>query len=150
MRKLGFLFTGYVGQGGLLLFVTLVFTGVFHPEEVDAQNIRKELADRVAPMELLTGESNAGSDFSAVDANQPGANAPSTSQPEQVEKPPWHPNPVVIGSLMKLAEFFQISQNVLDSGPRILTTSEGTPRLDSQGRQLVVPAKRILNVLLVS
>ncbi|PYJ19047.1 MAG: hypothetical protein DME94_01000, partial [Verrucomicrobia bacterium] len=73
---------------------------------VDAQNIRKEFADRLAPMELLTGESNAESDFSAVGANEPGANAPSTSQPEQAEKPPWHPNPLVIGSLMKLAAFF--------------------------------------------
>ena len=69
---------------------------------------------------------------------------------EQVEKTPWQPNPVVIGSLMKLAAFFQISQNILDSGPRILTTSDGTPRLDLQGRQMVVPGKSVLNVLWVA
>src|SRR5439155_6602648 len=135
LSKLGFLSTVTLAQAILLLFVTLVFTAIFHPEEVDAQNIRKEFADRLAPLELLTGESSTESDFSAVDSGEPAANAPSTSRPEQAEKPPWHPNPLVIGSLMKLAEFFQISQNVLDSGPRILTTSDGTPRLDSQGRQ---------------
>jgi len=150
LSKLGFLSTVTLAQAVLLLFVTLVFTAVFHPEEVDAQNIRKEFADRLAPLELLTGESNAESDFSAVDANQPGANVPSTSQPEQAEKPPWHPNPLVLGSLMKLAKFFQISQNVLDSGPRILSRSDGTPLLDSQGRAMTVPGRSIFNVLMVT
>ena len=150
LSKLGFLSTVTLAQAILLLFVTLVFTAVFHPEEVDAQNIRKEFADRLAPMELLTGESSTESDFSAVDSGEPAANAPSTSRPEQPEKPPWHPNPLVIGSLMKLAQFFQISQNVLDSGPRVLTTSEGTPRLDPQGRQMIIPGNSILNVLLVA
>src|SRR5947209_1498627 len=150
LSKLGFLSSVTLAQAVLLLFVTLVFTAVFHPEEVDAQNIRKEFADRLAPLELLTGESSTESDFSAVDSGEPAANTPSTSRPEQVEKTPWQPNPVVIGSLMKLAAFFQISQNILHSGPRILTTSDGTPRLDLQGRQMVVPGKSVLNVLLVA
>src|SRR5438552_940065 len=150
LSKLGFLSTVTLAQAILLLFVTLVFTAIFHPEEVDAQNIRKEFADRLAPLELLTGESSTESDFSAVDSGEPAANTPSTSRLEQVEKTPWQPNPVGIGSLMKLAAFFQISQNILDSGPRILTTSDGTPRLDLQGRQMVVPGKSVLNVLLVA
>src|SRR5205823_796689 len=92
LSKLGFLSTVTLVQAVLLLFVTLVFTAVFHPEEVDAQNIRKEFADRLAPMELLTGESSTDSDFSAVDSNAPAANAPSTSRPEQgAEKAPWQP-----------------------------------------------------------
>ena len=149
LSKLGFLSTVTLAQAILLLFVTLVFTAIFHPEEVDAQNIRKEFADRLAPMELLTGESSTESDFSAVDSGEPAANAPSTSRP-QPEKTPWHPNSLVISSLLKLAEFFQISQNVLDSGPRIVTDSNGTPRLDPQGRQMIIPGNSILNVLLVA
>src|SRR5439155_21675202 len=134
LSKLGFLSAVSLAQAVLLLFVTLVFTNIFHPEEVDVQNIGKEFAARLAPIELLTGESGAESDFSAVDADEPAANAASTSQPEQgAEKTPWHPNPLVLGSLMKLAEFFQISQNVLDSGPRILRQPDETPRLDPQG-----------------
>ncbi|PYJ21209.1 MAG: hypothetical protein DME92_07315 [Verrucomicrobia bacterium] len=39
---------------------------------------------------------------------------------------------------------------MLDSGPRILTRSDGTPLLDSQGRQMIVPGKSILNVLLMT
>src|SRR6266513_2481940 len=150
LSKLGFLSAVSLAQAILLLFVTLFFANVFHPEEVDVQNIGKEFSDRLAPMELLTGESGTGSDVSAVDSGEPAANAPSTSRPEQPEKPQWHPNPLVIGSLMKLAEFFQISQNVLDSGPRVLTTSEGTPRLDPHGRQMVLPGNSVLNVLLVT
>jgi ABC-2 type transporter len=56
----------------------------------------------------------------------------------------------VLGSLMRLAAFFQISQNVLDSGPRMLSRSDGTPLLDSQGHQMALPGKSILNVLLVA
>src|SRR5437870_10684770 len=150
LSKLGFLSVVSVAQAVLLLFVTLFVTNIFHPEELDVQNIGQEFAARLAPLELLTGESSTESDFSAVDSGEPAANTPSTSRPEQVEKTPWQPNPVVIGSLMKLAAFFQISQNILDSGPRILTTSDGTPRLDLQGRQMVVPGKSVLNVLLVA
>src|SRR5262249_58181296 len=96
LSKLGFLSTVSLAQAILLLFVTLVFTVFFHPEEVDAQNIRKEFADRLAPMELLTGGSSTGSDFSAVDSAEPAANVPSASQPEQAEKKPRHPNPPVL------------------------------------------------------
>jgi ABC transport system ATP-binding/permease protein len=151
LSKLGFLSAVSLVQAALLLFVTLSFTNIFHPEEVDAQNIGKEFAARLAPIEASTGESGADSDFSVVDADEPAANAASTSRPEQgAEKTPWHPNPVVLGSLMKLAGFFHVSQNVLDSGMRILTRSDGTPLLDSQGRQMFVPGKSILNVLLVT
>ena len=51
---------------------------------------------------------------------------------------------------MKLAEFFQISQNVLDSGPRILRQPDETPRLDPQGSAMTVPGRRIFNVLIVT
>lgn len=151
LSKLGFLSTVSLAQAVLLLFVMLFFTNIFHPEEVDVQNIGKEFAGRLAPIELSTGTSGAEGDFNAVDANEPGANAASTSPPEQsAEKTPWQPNPLVLGSLMKLAHFFQISQNVLDSGSRILSRSDGTPLLDSRGQQMAVPGKSILNVLLVA
>src|SRR5947208_16078950 len=112
LSKLGFLSAVSLAQAVLLLFITLFFANVFHPEEVDVQNIGKEFAARLAPIELLTGESSTESDFSAVDSGEPAANTPSTSRPEQVEKTPWQPNPVVTGSLMKLAAFFQISRNI--------------------------------------
>jgi ABC-type multidrug transport system ATPase subunit len=151
LSKLGFLSAVSLAQAILLLFVTLFVTNIFHPEELDVQNIGKEFAARLAPIELSTGASGAEGDFDAVDADEPAANAASTSRPEQsIEKTPWQPNPLVLGSLMKLAGFFQISQNVLDSGPRILSRSDGTPLLDSQGRQIIVPGKSILNVLLVT
>jgi ABC-type multidrug transport system ATPase subunit len=151
LSKLGFLSAVSLAQAILLLFVTLFVTNIFHPEELDVQNIGKEFAARLAPIELSTGASGAEGDFDAVDADEPAANAASTSRPEQsIEKTPWQPNPLVLGSLMKLAGFFQISQNVLDSGPRILSSSDGTPLLDSQGRQIIVPGKSILNVLLVT
>jgi ABC-type multidrug transport system ATPase subunit len=151
LSKLGFLSAVSLAQAILLLFVMLFFTNIFHPEELDVQNIGKEFAARLAPIELSTGESGAESDFSAVDADEPAANAASTSRPEQgAEKTPWQPNPLVLGSLMKLAKFFHISQNVLDSGPRILSRSDGAPLLDSQGRAMTVPGRSIFNVLVVT
>src|SRR5438093_2389664 len=151
LSKLGFLSAVSLAQAVLLLFVILFVTNIFHPEEVDVQNIGKEFAARLAPIELSTGEDVAESDFSAVGADEPAANAASTSRSEQgAEKTPWHPNPLVLGSLMKLAKFFHISQNVLDSGPRILSRSDGTPLLDSQGRAMTVPGRSIFNVLMVT
>ena len=151
MSKLGFLSAVSLAQAVLLLFVIFFITNIFHPEEVDVQNIAKEFAARITPMELSTGESGAESDFTAVDANEPAANAVSTSQREQdAEQRPWQPNPLVLGSLIKLAGFFQISQNVLDSGTRILTRSDGTPLLDSQGHKMIVHGKSVVNVLLVT
>ena len=151
LSKLGFLSTVSLAQAVLLLFVTLVVANIFHPEEVDVQNIGKEFGARLAPIELLTGAAGGEGDFSAVDEDEPAANASPTSRPERAaEKKPWHPNPLVLGSLMKLAEFFQVTQNVLDSGPRILKRSDETDLLDSQGRAMTVPGRSIFNVFMVT
>src|SRR5205814_10536071 len=41
-------------------------------------------------------------------------------------------------------------QTVLHSAARVIARSDGTPLLDSQGRQMIVPGKSILNVLLIT
>jgi hypothetical protein len=151
LSKLGFLSAVSLVQAVLLLFVTLFFSNIFHPEEVDVQNIGKEFATRLAPIELSTGASGGEGDFNAVDADEPAATAASTSPPEQsAEKMQWHPNPLVLGSLMRLANFFQISENILDSGPHVLKQSNEMPRVDNQGHPMIDPGQSILNVLLIA
>lgn len=152
LSKLGFLSLISLGQAILLLLVTLIFTQIFHPEKIDAQNIGKEFAIRLAPVELAAeGPTASQGDFKAIDAETTDS-APAAVNPAEpsAEKAPWKPNPIIVGSLIRLAEFFQVSQNILDSGPRALTRSDGTPLQDSQGRQIVIPGKPVISVLLLS
>ena len=152
LSKIGFLSVISLGQAVLLFFVTLLFTQVFHPEETDRSNTVKEFAVRLTPMEMRAdAPGNRQGDFNAVDADRPGANSgtnsPGSQNAENIDR---KPNPIVLGSLVKLAGFFQISQNILDSGPRLLTRADGTPLENSQGHNITIPGVGIFNVLVAT
>jgi len=152
LSKIGFLSLISLVQAALLLVVTLIFTQIFHPEQTDSQNIAKEFAARLAPIELANqGSTAAQGDFRPVDAEtEPASSATPTSDSAAAEKQIWKPSPIVLGSLLRVGSFFQISQNILDSGARTLIRSDGTPLLDSRGREIVVPGKSIISVLMAT
>src|SRR5438128_629859 len=137
LSKIGFLSLISLVQAALLLVVTLIFTQIFHPEQTDSQNIAKEFSARLAPIELANqGSTAAQGDFRPVDADtEPASSAAPTSDSSAAEKQIWKPSPIVLGSLLRVGSFFQISQNILDSGARTLIRSDGTPLLDSRGRE---------------
>ncbi len=148
LSKLGFLSLVSVIQAALLLIVTLTFTEIFHPEETDAQNITKEFAARLMPVEVA-GQPQMGEEtFDVIDdenrSSSAGPTPPKTTAPANRE---WRPNPMMVATLVRLGHFFQISQNLLDSGPRTLNRSDGTPLLDSHGQQIILPGESIVNVL---
>lgn len=150
LSKLGFLSLVSVIQAALLLTVTLTFTEIFHPEETDAQNITKEFAARLAPVEVA-GQAQVGEQtFDVVDAESGSSSTASTTSKTTAPAKQWKPNPITLATLVRLGHFFQISQNLLDSGPRTLNRSDGTPLLDSHGQQIILPGESIINVLLAT
>ena len=149
LSKLGFLSLVSLAQAALLLIVTLTFTQMFHPEKTDVQNFTKELAARLTPIEV-TAQGQAGEEnFSVLDAESQSSPTPAP-EPSVSKKREWKPNPVAIASLVRLGQFFQISQNLLDSGPRTLTRSDGTPLVDRNGREIIIPGESILSVLIAT
>jgi ABC-type multidrug transport system ATPase subunit len=149
LSKLGFLSVISLTQAVLLLFVTLVFTHVFHPEQTDAPNIAKEFAARMMPVQAAAANAAAQDDFSAIDSDSSQRQVDSSATPAS-ERKEIRPNPLLLGGLICLSEFFQVSQNILDSGPRTLTRADGTPLLDNQGHEMTVAGKGILDVLAVT
>ena len=151
LSKLGFLSLISVLQATLLLMVTFTVAQAFHPEKTDAQNIGKEFAVRMTPPRPPeTAASQADDDFGVVDADHPAPSATPTGKTSRPEEKETSPNRLVLATVMGLSNFFQVSQNVLDSGPRTLLRSDGTPLQDSSGREIVVPGNGILQVLIVT
>ena len=153
LSKLGFLSLVSLAQAAVLLFVTLFCSQVlFHPEKTDFQNIEKEFAERLLPPVTSTSEPSAStSDFDAVDAESPGTSPARNVEPsEKEQKGPSPARLFFLKPLLFVSRFFQISQNIIDSGPRVLTRSDGMPLKDSTGHDIVMPGTGILNVLTVT
>jgi ABC-type multidrug transport system ATPase subunit len=149
LSKLGFLSLISVLQATLLLLVTFSVAQIFHPEKTDAQNIAKEFGARLTPPAAAAAAASAqDEDFGVVDAEHPEAPQASPARPASTKES--GPNRLVVAAVMGLSNFFQVSQNILDSGPRTLLRSDGTPLLDSRGREMTVPGTGVLQVFLVT
>lgn len=151
LSKLGFLSLISLAQAAVLLMVTLFCSQViFHPEQTDSQNLEKEFAARLVPFET-TANPAAQEDFAAVDADLPNATAKSSSAPaKSAQVGPSKAGLYLLKPLLLLSRFFQISQNIIDSGPRSLTRPDGTPRKDPKGQEMIVPGTSILKILTVT
>ncbi len=152
LSKLGFLSLISLAQAAVLLLVTLFCSQViFHPEKTDSQNLEKEFAARLVPLETAAANPSAQEDFDAVDADLPNASPNSNGTPaESAEKGPSEAGLYLLKPLLLVSRFFQVSQNIIDSGPRVLTRSDGMPLRDAKGQEIVVPGTGILKVLMVT
>ena len=152
LSKLGFLSLISLAQAAVLLMVTLFCSQViFHPEKTDSQNLEKEFAVRLVPPEPAAANPSGQEDFDAVDADVPTANRNSSSPPAEVpQKAPSNTGSYLLKPLLLVSRFFQVSQNIIDSGPRVLTRSDGMPLTDAKGQEIIVPGTGILKVLMVT
>jgi ABC-type multidrug transport system ATPase subunit len=151
LSKLGFLSLISLAQAAVLLMVTLFCSQViFHPEKTDSQNLEKEFALRLVP-ESATAEPSAQDEFTAMDTELPDASSTSTNAPaESAKKSPSKAGLYFLKPLLMVSRFFQVSQNIIDSGPRVLTRADGMSLRDAKGREIIMPGTSILNVLLVT
>jgi ABC-type multidrug transport system ATPase subunit len=152
LSKLGFLSLISLAQAVVLLMVTLFCSQViFHPEKTDSQNLEKEFAARLVPPETETASPVAQEEFDAVDAEVPNTSPiPTTTLAESAKKPPTTVGLYFLKPLLLVSRFFQVSQNIIDSGPRVLIRSDGRPLTDSKGQDIIVPGTSIPNVLVIT
>jgi ABC-type multidrug transport system ATPase subunit len=153
LSKVAFLSAISLLQAGVLLFSTLSVAHFFHSEGRDYENIRADFVQRLAAQSPIARETSGGAIFDAVgtdELNSP-TSRPSTPRPENTPplEPP-RPSTLRVYLLTYTAEFFGITQNLLDSGPRIITASDGSPVRDAEGREILSPGLRVGGVLLTT
>ena len=148
LSKLGFLSLVSLIQAVILLFTTFYFAQVFHPADTDMDNLVKDISIRltppVPPGETARQEGN----FEAASNDEP-ASGTSTVPPasEAGEPKPTGPNPIAVTSLIALSQFFEVTQNIIDSGPRVISQADGSPMRDAQGREMILPGLPVIQVL---
>ena len=133
LSKLGFLSLVSLAQAAVLLMVTLFCSQVFfHPEETDSQYVEKEFAARLVPLLPAAGPNNNG------------------TPAESAQKDSSKSGSYLLKPLLLVSRFFQVSQNIIDSGPRVSTGSDGMPLKDAKGQEIVIPGMGILKVLMIT
>jgi len=149
LSKLGFLSLLSAIQALLLFGLIVTLSPVFHSDNIDKANMRKEFALRLEDPRTLDAAAM-GDDFEARDADSPSASATPTPASRSAKAPPRPVSAIKRWALFSLADFFQVSQNVIDSGRRMMTSADGSIRRDAQGKPLSVPAMPLTQVFLVT
>ena len=146
--KLGFLSLVSVLQALVLLITTFTSARLFHPEDIDRDSAMTELTRSYT---LGADEAEAGQSedagFDAVDLEHPAATpAASVSHAARppVKKPPGK---FALNAMLSIGKFFQITQHILDSRPRLLEKEDGTPLRDEKGTLVVLPGMSIPGLL---
>jgi ABC-type multidrug transport system ATPase subunit len=145
--KIGFLSLISIIQSLVLLATTFAVAALFHPEDIDRASAITELTGSytLGEDEVASDQSEDGA-FSAVDLEHPAATpAPSIAASPVARKKP--PNKFVLSVLLSAGKFFQITQHVLDSRPRLLTREDGTPLRDEKGKLVILPGISIGRLL---
>jgi ABC-type multidrug transport system ATPase subunit len=144
--KIGFLSLVSVLQALVLLFTTFMAAGWFHPEDVDRASALTELT-RSYTLGAEEESANEDTAFDAVDLEHPNATpAPSVSRTAQ-PMPKKPPGPFALNTLLSVGKFFQITQNILDSRPRLLAKEDGTPLRDDKNKLVVLPGISVLGLI---
>jgi len=151
LSKVGFLSLVSLSQAVILFFTTLFFAQVFHPEKIDKENVMKEIAARLTPPIQSSDEKQQPGGFEAMKQDAPAASPSSSSTTTEIEgKKSEGPNHLIVQSLYWLSRFFQTTQNIIDSGARVLMQADGSPILDSKGREMTMPGLPVSEVLSVT
>jgi ABC-type multidrug transport system ATPase subunit len=143
--KIGFLSLVSVLQAIVLLLTTFTAARWFHPEDVDRASALTELTRSYT----LGAEETADEDtaFDAVDSEHPNAAPAASVSPVRsapVKKPPGK---FGLNALLSVGKFFQTTQHILDSRPRLLAKEDGTPLRDDKGKLVVLPGISVAALL---
>jgi ABC-type multidrug transport system ATPase subunit len=138
--KIGFLSLISVIQSLVLLVTTFAVAGLFHPEDIDRASAMTDLSrSYTLGADEAAFEQSGDEAFSAVDLEHPNVTpAPRIAQASAAptKKPP---SKFVLSALLSAGKFFQITQHILDSRPRLLTREDGTPLRDEKGKLVILP-----------
>ena len=136
--KIGFLSLVSVLQAMVLLLTTFTAARWFHPEDIDRDSAITELT-RSYTLGAEEADQSGDAAFDAVDLEHPTA-TPATSV-SNVARPAAKkpPSKFALNSLLSIGKFFQITQHILDSRPRLLAKEDGTPLRDEKGTLVVLP-----------
>lgn len=144
LSKVGFLSIITLTQAVLLLFSTVSSAKLFHPSKTDFRALVTDFTRRMTPPLSLQSQEDSLKDFGAVgeedrrsNASESGSNQ--TARSEDSERQVKLPNKWLVLGVAGFSEFFQISQNILDSGPRVLMGSDGNPIRDREGKEIGSP-----------
>jgi hypothetical protein len=148
--KIGFLSLVSVVQAIVLLLTTFAVAGWFHPEGIDRETALSEIMRSYS----LGGEDNvveASGEFDVIDLDNPNATPAATPQaaakPRAKQAPP---SKFALGALLSVGRFFQITQHIIDSRPRLLTKEDGMPLRDKNGALVVLPGVPTAGLLAVN
>ena len=150
LSKVTFLSAISLVQAALLLVSTLAVAHLFHSDIRDYENIRADFVQRLTPPAPTPRGGAAGATFDAVGADEPTTAAPTPPPPPAAAIAPAEPpkpSAWKVSLLTSTAEFFGITQNLLDSGPRVITASDGSPLRDSEGREMQTAGLKVGGVL---
>jgi ABC-type multidrug transport system ATPase subunit len=150
LSKLGFLSAISLVQGMVLLVTTIAFAQVFHGEKGEAEKLEARFTERLTPpAPAVASAGKPAEEFELVDDSKPPAGAQPVPAPaEAAPAPPPAPGKAKVRALVALCEFLQITQNVLDTGPRLLLKSDGeTVVTDAKGAQVMLPGLPVGQVI---
>ena len=85
--------------------------------------------------------------FDAVDLDHPAATPSATASPTAHKPVQQPPSKFALNALLSVGKFFQITQHILDSRPRLLATEDGTPLRDKHGTLVILPGISVLGLL---
>ena len=144
--KIGFLSLISVLQALVLLITTFAAASWFHPEDIDRDNAMTELT-RSYTLGAEEAEQGEDAGFDAVDLDHPQP-TPTATVSQAIHKPVKQPpGKFALNTLLSIGKFFQITQNILDSRPRLLATEDGTPLRDEHGTLVVLPGISVIGLL---
>ena len=153
LSKLGFLSAISLAQAVVLLATVLSFAQVFHGTAGGREKLERRFTERLTPPVPAAAE-KAAEEFSLVDASdkKPATTATAPAQESQPAPAPEGPSRTKVRALAAVCEFLQITQNVLDTGPRLLLKSDGeTVVTDAKGAQVMLaglPAGQVVGTAL--
>ncbi len=143
LSKLGFLSAISLAQAVVLLATVLTGAQFFHGTTGGREKIEQRITERLTPpVPAAAAAEKAADEFSLVDASEtkPAATASAPAEEPQAPPAPAGPSRTKVRAMAALCEFLQITQNVLDTGPRLLLKSDGeTVVTDPKGRQVMLP-----------
>ncbi len=146
--KFGFLSLISVLQGLVLLLTTFTAAGWFHPEDIDRASAMTELTrSYTLGADEAAAEQSEDAGFDAVDLEHPNATPAKSAAPIAHQPIKQPPGKFALGALLTVGKFFQITQHILDSRPRLLAREDGTPLRDEKGTLVVLPGMSVAALL---
>jgi ABC-type multidrug transport system ATPase subunit len=138
------------GAQALVLFVIINFFGsMFHPADFDPEHFAVRYAERNHP--VIADErpvENEDDSWLPMEDMDEGATEEPMDVPDAAPEPELEVITEVPGPmLLWLAKVFELKENILDSGPKPLTMSDGSPVIGEDLVQVTLPGASVSNVL---